>query len=168
MSRQNSRVITIRTTTWLCWKGPHSPQPHPACAGCPSSGCPEPTHGCGHLQGWGSTALAALPAPHRVFLISNLNPPSALRSACPSERQSSGKSLIDSDGDCCREVSCMLQYLVAVLLKPCIQCPQLLACLGLCVTQHCSSDLLCAGDTHRDSVTGRVCFTNCFLCVAAQ
>lgn len=88
--------------------------------------------------GLGQHSSACSTSPSPCLLISDPNPPSALRSACPSERQSSGKCLIDPDENCCREVSCMLRYLVAVLLKPCIQCPQLLACLGLRVTQRCS------------------------------
>lgn len=60
-----------------------APSPTPAVGWLPpSSGCPEPLHGLGHLQGWHPQLWAALPAPHcplsEEFLpnISPTSPPS--------------------------------------------------------------------------------------------
>lgn len=49
-----------RNTSWLGWKGPYSPPAPPLLrAGCsPSSGCPGPSRGLGHLHGWSTHSPA--------------------------------------------------------------------------------------------------------------
>ena len=55
----HSHTASVRLQNGLGWKEPQSPYSSTSqlCAGCASS--PGPTHGLGHLQGWGTTALCS-------------------------------------------------------------------------------------------------------------